>query len=332
MIAQLSPHISKKSSTLTQSFAGGVLMTPPHSGSLEGKSFHNFEMKYALRVLHGDHGCIRLLEQEHQALYNALTKMGIPITSITPEVRHADDTFVCDSTSIARNGGEMMIIGLNMGEKSRRDETKGVLGEIHKLLPNQNTEMISHPAKFEAGDLLPLFLGQNAEFCLLAMGKRNRSMSPTGLSVRTNSEGRKAVSDLYHSFYREGYLGALSIPHTKLHLGTACEIIQVGSGEDIIVIHNEGLLSPKKTCEALKEKTKKVCPNLKFRSLNVPLKESWAAPVLSHNGYVIVDERFEKTIKKLASIGFKVLPVPGIMHQALDGNFRCKIQPFVSQN
>lgn len=318
---------------LTQSFAHGLFMTPPHRRSLGGVSFHNFGLKTLMIDLHGVEGCLRLLKDEHEALRAALAQIGLSVHEIIPDQRLPDDTFVCDSTSNAvkllEDGLEILVISTRMGEPSRRDETTGVIAKLLEVNPEHEVKHLKAPAKFETGDLHPMFFG---DFCLLAMGKRNRVSSPNGLGVRTNSEGRRQIAGLYREFYGDNFLGGVSIPHTKLHSGTAFEVMQVGEGEDIVLLHNEGLTYPKKTCEALRNMTKKACPKIKFRSIKVPQKESWGAPVLTHNGFAICDERFEKIIKILESLGFNVLTVPAVMHQALDGNFRCKIQPYACKS
>jgi len=312
-----------RSLLLKQNFCRGVVMIPPHSRSWEGEVYHNRKLKKQLLDSAGPDTFVNQLYSEWEQFAQAVeTFLGIPVEKYTPTNLEGksplppDIFFPCDSAVVAGSG----VFFPRMGAKSRVNEPDFV----REYFENKAdfVHCLEKPGKFEGGDALVFQI--NGKFVAI-LGKRPRRRSPDGLCVRTNEEGRIAFTKFLHTAYQKRFCGAVTTHTACLHVGTSCEIIQAGPDEPIWICHNEWLKDPKKLASDL-------CRMLSLskgaiRTHQVPRDENWAAPIFSHEGKGIIQEKSPETIDWLKSIGFNCLLFIFEHVQAADGNMRCLVQP-----
>lgn len=312
----------KTSLVLEHNFAHGVVMTPPHGRSHEGQAYHNYQLKeYLLKSVGPETFVDRLRSEWEEFAHGVESFLRIPVFKYTPNnmdqyLLHPDIFYPCDSAITARHG----VFFPRMGAKTRADETD-FLREFFTSQA-QYCECLGRPGKFEGGDAL-VFQINGKHIAIL--GKRTRRMSPKGLCVRTNEEGRKAFTRFLYTVYQDRFSGAVTTCTNCLHVGTSCEIIQAGPDEPIWICHNEWLRDPKKLALDLRRMLS--LPKGAIRTHQVPREENWAAPVFSHDGKAIVQKDFPETIDWLKWVGFRCLLSNFVHVQATDGNKRCLIQP-----
>ncbi|HMO17085.1 MAG TPA: hypothetical protein PKA63_00495 [Oligoflexia bacterium] len=329
------PNARKRMATLRHNFVRGVFVIHPHENSHSGTSFHHRDAKELALSTEGHDKFVKGLHQEKQLFVEAVTShLQVEVTECAPDSFEPqcdeekeppslspDIIYPCDSVISAN----LHLFIPRMGCKCRRSESELIAGFL-KEKGAKHVHRLEAPAKFEGGDALIIEVGDRIGAILGRRTKKmTREMGLNGLEVRSNKEGRKSFIKFLKAAYGKRFIGAVVAETGCLHIGTACEIIQAGPNEKILIVHNEGLLYP----NILAHSVEKLF-NLKsgtVKTKKVPKEESWGAPVLSNGSKVIVQAGFHRISRWLESEGFEVKNVPWRYHQLTDGNFRCAVQP-----
>lgn len=309
--------------SLRHNYAGGVVIVFPHSLSHKGNEQHWVQEKENKLAQVGEQKFVEGLVFEHYCSTLGLNFLKIPWTEYRPISRNnkelpPDIFYPCDSY-LSLGEESLRVYTPTMGAHNRREETNYMDGffsqyQVQKWKPKAG-------AKLEGGDTLTFKFG-NSWYSIL--GKRNRKLTPEGKDVRTNKEGRKDFTKFLESSL-PNFRGTVTTPHSALHIGTSCEIVQTLPNEPLWIIHNKWLLDPGKLVTELTSLL-----NVKrgfIKSYQVNKDCDWSAPVLTHEGRALVQQGFPSTVNFLEEIGFEVKQIPWEYHMLTDGNFRCALQP-----
>lgn len=193
--------------------------------------------------------------------------------------------------------------------------------------------------RFEGGDNLTFCLvdKRSNESWYSMLGKRPKPWIPEGKDQRTNGVGRKQFANFLSRSLRN-YCGYVVGKHNALHLGSTCEIAQVGRGEPIWLICSPWFTGVKKAVAKLRDLTG--LSEKQLRYYVVPEGLEWFAPVLSNGNRMLIQDfdsefhpkinhqtAYERLTSDLEEMGFSLKAVPWTFHQLTDGNFRCALQP-----
>lgn len=122
-----------------------------------------------------------------------------------------------------------------------------------------------------------------------------------GLSERTNREGADQFISILHTY---GYTGSAVAMSEMLHLKTGVAWL----GGDVLMAAGEFLHHP---------------DFVRFRKIEIPADEMYAANCIRVNDHVIVPAGFPLTAKKIQRAGFSVLTVDVSEFRKLDGGLSC---------
>lgn len=172
----------------------------------------------------------------------------------------------------------------NPGAPSRNGEKDEIIGAIQKFFKEEDIEYIRAPGTLEGGDVM--MVGDHFY---------------VGRSARTNKEGIRQFSEIL----KQRNMTCSEVPLTEvLHLKTGVNYLEGG----VMLVSGEFVN---------KEEFKK------YRLVEIPAEEAYAANCLWINGKAIVPEGYPQTLKAVKDLGYEVVVVDTSEFKKIDGGLSC---------
>ncbi len=224
-----------------------------------------------------------LVLEQHGRYCKALRECGLTVTTLEPDERYPDSTFVEDTAILTERGAVMT----RPGAASRAGEATAIRPAIERFFAASQIVEIEAPGTLDGGDIC-----QAREHFFI------------GVSQRTNEEGaRQLAAHLAKWGYTSAVVDLRAAPGI-LHLKSGIAYI----GENTMVVMEEMAGNP------LFGKYERIC---------VKASESYGANCVRVNESVLVADGFPGLTEQLKRRGFRVTPLAMSEFQKMDGGLSC---------
>ena len=222
---------------------------------------------------------------QHAHYCDALRACGLELTTLDPDLRHPDSTFVEDAAILTAHAA----IFTRPGASSREGEVAAIRPVVERFY--SRTFQIDPPGTVDGGDICEA----EGHFFI-------------GLSLRTNEEGARQLA---------AHLNALGYTASTIDIRAMTTILHLKSGisyigDNTLVVMEEMAGNPQFHSEFVR-----------FHQIRVSAPESYAANCVRVNDRVLIAEGFPQLRAELIARGFSPLILNMSEFQKMDGGLSC---------